>query len=540
MATNYSAGSSSESTPLLKASVTVSTHEVEDVDENALAPVENTNPLGQEVTLLTAFMLNIGQITGSGIYAVPGVILNSVGSIGLLLTYWVITPLFAFGGLMLYSELASMFPNRSGAEVVYLEQAYPRPRFFVSTSFAVIAILTSFSASNAIVFAQYFLTALQIPITDVSQTVTALAVVFITVGSVGVSTKGSLRAVNILTFFKVVSLCFIVVSGFAVLAGLTRVTDPWDSFKKPFEGSTSNANALATAFVKTNHAFIGWHNAFNVLGEVKGRDPVRTVRKASFLSLSATSVLFFFINVAYVAAVPAEEIRNSGQLVAVLFFQRVFGDSFSAKLFPLLVALSCFGNIIAVTVGQARVIREVARQGLLPYPTFFASTKPFGTPLGPVALKGFLTFIVILAVPARDTFNFVLDLASYPHLIFQIAMVVGVWILRKRNAKKHLPPSSLQTHNFYIILYLASAILLLVLPWVPPEPGHADVSFWYATYCVAGLGLIAACGVYYVIWVVVLPKLGGYEIVEEVKELEGGAKTTRLVRRYKIPREEED
>jgi amino acid transporter len=69
------------------------------------------------------------------------------------------------------------------------------------------------------------------------------------------------------------------------------------------------------------------------------------------------------------------------------------------------------------TVGQARIIREVARQGLLPYPGFFASTKPFGTPLGPVVLKYFLTVIVILAVPARDAFNFVLDLASYPHLV---------------------------------------------------------------------------------------------------------------------------
>ncbi|RXW21748.1 hypothetical protein EST38_g4118 [Candolleomyces aberdarensis] len=351
-----------------------SSRDVEEPDETApllgLAPIEKINPLGKEVTLLTAFMLNVGQITGSGIYAVPGVILNSVGSIGLLLVYWLITPLFAFG-------------------------------------------------------------------------------------------------------------------------------------------------------------------------EVRGRDPVRTVRKASLLSLSAASILFFFINVAYVAAVPAEEIRNSGQLVAVLFFQRVFGQSFGTTIFPLLVSLSCFGNIIAVTVGQARIIREVARQGLLPYPSFFASTRPFGTPLGPVALKAFLTVIVILAVPARDTFNFVLDLASYPNLIFQAAMVVGVWILRKRRAEQGIPPSSLQARNALIIAYLTSCILLLVLPWVPPEPGHADVSFWYATYCVAGLALIAACGVYYVIWVIVLPKLGGYEIVEEVEELDGGARNTRLVRRYKHLQEED-
>ena len=34
-----------------------------------------------------------------------------------------------------------------------------------------------------------------------------------------------------------------------------------------------------------------------------------------------------------------------------------------------------------------------------------------------MVLKGLLTFLVILAVPARDTFNFVLDLASYPNLV---------------------------------------------------------------------------------------------------------------------------
>jgi hypothetical protein len=59
------------------------------------APVEEVNPLGQEVTVLSAMMLNIGQMTGSGIYAVPGVILHSVGSIGMLLLYWVVAPLFA-------------------------------------------------------------------------------------------------------------------------------------------------------------------------------------------------------------------------------------------------------------------------------------------------------------------------------------------------------------------------------------------------------------------------------------------------------------
>lgn len=47
------------------------------------------------------------------------------------------------GGLAIYSEYASTFPHRSGAEVVYLEQAYPKPRFLVSIMYATVVILTS-------------------------------------------------------------------------------------------------------------------------------------------------------------------------------------------------------------------------------------------------------------------------------------------------------------------------------------------------------------------------------------------------------------
>ncbi|KAG6809798.1 hypothetical protein H0H92_014701 [Tricholoma furcatifolium] len=453
------------------------------------APVEKINPLGREVTLLSAVMLNVGQITGSGIYAVPGTIFSSVGSIGMLFIYWILGPLFAFAGLTLYSELASMFPNRSGAEVVYLEQAYPRPRFLVSSTFAVTAVLMSFSASNAVVFAQYTLTALEIPLTDFNQTLTALLVVLVTVGVVAVSTKWSLRLVNFLTIVKIMSLAFMVVTGLAVLLGLTHIKDPYANFHNLFEGTSSNPNALATALlskVKVNHAFVGWHNAYNVLGEVKGRDPVRTVRKASIISLSLMTVLFLLVNIAYVAVIPREDIRNSGQLIAAV----------------LLVS-------------------------------FFSSTRPFGTPLGPAILKVGLTYFVILAVPAQDAFNFVLDLASYPNLIFQSAMCVGVWVLRKRRALAGQARSLLQAHNSVVITYLLSCIFLLVMPWVPPEPGHADVSFWYATYCVAGLALIALCGIYYYIWIILLPKLGGYEVVEEFETLPDGARNARLVRRYK-------
>jgi len=64
--------------------------------------------------------------------------------------FWALGLLIAGSQLAVYMELASFFPNRSGAEVVYLEQAYPRPKYLIPTAFAVLSVLLSFSSSNAI------------------------------------------------------------------------------------------------------------------------------------------------------------------------------------------------------------------------------------------------------------------------------------------------------------------------------------------------------------------------------------------------------
>jgi amino acid transporter len=83
-------------------------------------------------------------------YNVAGTILKRTGSIGLALIYWVIGIFLAIAGFAVYLELASYFPSRSGSEVVYLEQAYPRPKHFFPITFAFYSVVLSFSSSNAI------------------------------------------------------------------------------------------------------------------------------------------------------------------------------------------------------------------------------------------------------------------------------------------------------------------------------------------------------------------------------------------------------
>lgn len=86
-------------------------------------------------------------------------------------------------------------------------------------------------------------------------------------------------------------------------------------------------------------------------------------------------------NVAYFAAVPKAAILAADTTTASLFFTAVFGEQ-AAKGLNILVILSAFGNLVTVLIGQSRLIREIGRQGVLPYPKFWVTTKPFGTPIG--------------------------------------------------------------------------------------------------------------------------------------------------------------
>jgi hypothetical protein len=56
-----------------------------------------------------------------------------------------------------------------------------------------------------------------------------------------------------------------------------------------------------------------------------------------------------------------------------------------------------------------KILKELKfyrRQGVLPWPKFWTSVKPFGTPLGPYTVQWALTVLMIICPPAGDAFNF--------------------------------------------------------------------------------------------------------------------------------------
>lgn len=74
-----------------------------------------TSTLGRTISWPSAYIIVISRVIGSGIFATPGVIVKSVGSVGLSLSLWVLGAVIAACSLAVTLEYGCMLP-RSGGE----------------------------------------------------------------------------------------------------------------------------------------------------------------------------------------------------------------------------------------------------------------------------------------------------------------------------------------------------------------------------------------------------------------------------------------
>ncbi|OGE52052.1 hypothetical protein PENARI_c011G07970 [Penicillium arizonense] len=500
------------------------------------APIESKSPLGYSVGPVTVTLLNITMMIGAGIYSTPSSILSGTGSIGLSFVYWTLGYLLCLASGAVYLEFTAYFPSRSGSEVVFLEQAYPRPMWLFPTTFAVQSVILSFGSANATVMANYLIAISGHDGTEWKIKGTALACYSLATLSLVFNTKYAYWFSNAVGIVKICTLLFVIVTGFVVLGGNTKIENPKANFQDAWSGSaTATGYGLTTALYRIIFSYGGYNNAFNVANEVK--NPVRSLRIYATVALTTVYVLYMLANVAFFAAVPKDEIENSDLTTANLFFTKVFGNSGAVRGLNFLIALASFGNMIAVIIGLSRRIRECGRQGVLPWTTFWVSTKPFGTPLGPYAVIWSLTALMILAVPAGDAFTFVNDLSILPSAAFNLAMAVGIYIVRWRRKKANLPEPEFKAWHVVIIFNILIQLYLIIMPWYPPAGGQyaGDVSFWYATYAVTGVGILLACAIYYWLWAFLIPKWRDYSLRQELISLDDGAQSYRL---RKIPNPE--
>ncbi|UKZ45891.1 hypothetical protein TrVGV298_000085 [Trichoderma virens] len=280
------------------------------------APVEESSPLGYDVGPMTILFLNVSKMIGTGIFSTPSTILAGTGSIGLSLIWWALGFLTSITAFAVYLEFTAYFPSRSGAEVVYLEQAFPRPRWLFSTAFAFQSVILSFSSANSYVLAQYLFKMTDYTPTDWQIKGVAIAGYTVALLVVILHNRFAYHLANAIGFVKIATLVFISITGFVVLGGHTRVENPTANFHNSFEGKAT-AYGITNGLYKIIFSYAGFENAFNVVNEVK--NPVKHIRRQGYIAIWSVSILYILTVIAYYAAVPKQDIIKGKLTVANLF-----------------------------------------------------------------------------------------------------------------------------------------------------------------------------------------------------------------------------
>ncbi|KAI0783783.1 amino acid transporter [Abortiporus biennis] len=494
--------------------------------------------MGRHLGVFSCTLLIVGRVIGTGIFSTPSSILSSVGSVGASLMLWVLGLVLSFCGLFIWLEYGTMFP-RSGGEKVYLEAVYKRPKYLATVIFAANAILLGFTASGCIVFAQNIIVAAGHTAGRWESRGIALGVIaFVTILH-GFTPRLGIFVMNALSVFKIVILLFVVITGWVVLGGHTRIKNPHMNFHDAFAGSSHSSNDYATATFKVLNAYAGWSNVNYVLNNVK--DPIRTLKISGPLGLGICAILYLLANIAYFSAASVQEIKKGGVTVASLFFGKVFGST-AQRALSVFVALSALGvcppllrfwiNVITITFSAARINQELAKEGIpLPFGSrFWASNWPTGkSPLPGLIVHLIPSIIVIIAPPPSVAYPFILDVEGYPQQIINFFIVIGLFWLRWKKPNAHRP---FKVWWPVAVFFLAASVFLLVAPFLRPANKVGDTPpLPYYLYCLVGIGIMAFGVFYWACWRILLPRVFGYELVGRKETLDDGTVVTLFSRR---------
>ncbi|KAF9869677.1 high affinity methionine permease [Colletotrichum karsti] len=366
----------------------------------------------------------------------------------------------------------------------YRKPAYRKNTVLLSTCiFGITFIILGNMAGNSIHFALRVLEAagVETPSNGAVRGI-ALAVAFFACFIHATSRRFGILLNNFLAVIKIMIMLLIIISAVVVGAGgfpnthnvIVDNTSPKNSFK----GASSEANGYAQAFLAIIFTFSGFEQPNYVLGEISR--PRKKFPIAMGTGVGIVVILYLAVNICYMVVVPAEAQKNEN--VAQQFFELTFGklgadSQIGARIFNAFLAISSMGNIIVMTYTAARVKQEIAKEGILPFPKFFASNKDMslGRLLFWFQKKGWFKSLLQLRWFSPEHHSEKTPVGALVlHLASCIILIFATWNAEPEAAYTALTSFSAYVVNAFIGTFLGLGILILRFRGPPVTPADDD------------------------------------------------------------------
>ena len=379
--------------------------------------------LRRELNVFDATMLVVSSVIGVGIFLTPGTIADILPAPGLILTAWVVGGLLSLAGALANAELSAMYPH-AGGDYVYLRAAYHPVAGFLVGWLSFFVIYAGTVATLAVGFAEgldHF-----VPLGGSAKVGAAILITVATSWINYVGVRSGARVNNVTAAIKVVTLAGLVAIGPLLGAGsVSNLTPLWPDL------AAAPVSHFGLALSPVLFSYLGWNAAVYVGSEI--HDPGRTIPRALFIGLGVCTAIYLAINVAYLYALPVEQLRGDnrvGESVARVFFGETGGAIGAALILASIV--SCLNATILV---GPRIAYAMALDGL-----FFSGVdrvhEAYQTPHVAIIAQA-LTAITLVAV--LQSFPSVLDYTTFAIVLATMADTTALYALRWRQPQRPRP-----------------------------------------------------------------------------------------------------
>lgn len=343
--------------------------------------------LPKRVGLGGATLLSFNGAVGAGIFALPAVLAAEVGG-------WAPWLLPAAGLIILlialpFAKAAASMPG-DGGPVTY-GSAFGRAAGFELGWIFYIARVSAFAA-NVHVLVDYLLRWFEIEASPALRSGLILAALALIAWANIVGMTRALRLLGGVTLLKSLPLI-----GLSILALAT--------FPVPEIGPPPPLSAVEASVLLLFYAFVGFESSIAVSGET--RDGGRSISRALLLTIGAIALLYFLVQLAFIAVAPPVPAGEKAPLLAL--GTALLGPAGAALVLMTAVA-SLAGNLHANMAASPRVSHALAARGDLPewlavvHPRFLSPHRSIvlmAGLAGALALSGGFIWLAAVSTLAR-------------------------------------------------------------------------------------------------------------------------------------------
>ena len=397
----------------------------------------------------------VGDILGTGVYALTGQVAGEVGGAAWLpfLIAFAIATITAFS----YLELVTKYPQAAGA-ALYAHKAFGIHFVTFLVAFVVMCsgITSASTASQA--FASNLVRGFDL---DWGKVGIALVALGFMAALAAINLRGVSESVKLNVFLTIVEVAGLLM---VIFVGLWAFTGGDVDFSRVIifesEGERSTFVAITAATSLAFFAMVGFEDSVNMAEETK--DPVRIFPRVLLSGLAIAGVVYVLVSIIAVALVPIGELKESSTPLVDVVEAAAPGLPIDT-LFPFITMFAVSNTALINMLMASRLIYGMARQHVLP-PVLGSVHKRRRTPWVAILFTTTIAFGLIFYVTTFASENAISVLGGTTSLLLLAVFAVvnvAVLVLRRdvRKAGGHFrTPTALPVIGFITSLYLVTPL----------------------------------------------------------------------------------